>query len=113
MIQDGYSETETRIAELRREVLSYRPTSVSRFGDGGRGASDPDKLDIGLVDLGESGSSVVSALRCALHGAAEHMNHDDDPGALSSSGEGKVEYLTNSVSVVSRTISCKSMYINT
>ncbi|XP_030833613.1 uncharacterized protein LOC115920951 [Strongylocentrotus purpuratus] len=107
------SETdETRISELRREILSYRLTGVSRFGDGSRGASDPDKLDIGLVDLGESGSSVVSALRCALHGAAEHMNYDDDPEVLSSSGEQEVEYLTNSVSVVSRTISCRNNVIS-
>ena len=105
-----YFRIQSKIAEIRHEILSYKPGNGLRFDD--KGAKCPHKLVIGLVDLGQFGSSTASALRRALHGgeALESQNYSDELHASSDiMSEEQEEYLTNTISVLSSSISCRRM----
>ncbi|XP_041470098.1 uncharacterized protein LOC121419706 [Lytechinus variegatus] len=107
MASSSNAEIDRRISELRREILFHQPSvKVSRFGQ--RFGDDQAGLTLGLVDLGECGSSVVSAMRRALRGAVgEPFVHIADHQQVSQ--EDRMEYLSNSLSVMCRNISCRSM----
>ncbi|XP_063959091.1 uncharacterized protein LOC135154833 isoform X2 [Lytechinus pictus] len=103
------ADIERRIAELRREILFHQPVKVSRPDQ--RCGDDQAGLTLSLVDLGECGSNVVSAMRRALGGVVgEPFLHSADHQQISR--DDRMEYLSSSLSVISRNISCRSTAIS-
>ena len=92
------ADLKTRIATLRHEILSYKPGKAVSCDD--ERVVFPDKHVVGMIDTYLYASTIVPALRCSLHGDEKPSKH---PDKRQTSTDDEEEYLTDSISVITRT----------
>ena len=88
------ADLKTRIATLRHEILSYKPGKAVSCDD--ERVVFPDKLVVGMYGYTPA---IVTALRRALHGDVKPSKH---PDKRQTSTDDEEEYLTGSISVITR-----------